>query len=240
MDIKEFEEIFNEYLKELDLKLEKNQIEQFYNYMQILIEWNEKMNLTAITEEKEIIIKHFIDSLTIYKYLSNEKSLIDVGTGAGFPGIPIKILKPEMEIVLLDSLNKRVKFLEEVINKLELKNIVAVHGRAEDFGKNINYREKFDVVTSRAVANLPTLLEYLAPFVKVNKKCICMKGQDVEEELKKAKKAIDLFGLKVQEMDTFLLPRTDMKRNLIVLDKVKSLDKRFPRKAGMPAKEPIV
>lgn len=240
MDIKEFEEIFNEYLKELDLKLEKNQIEQFYNYMQILIEWNEKMNLTAITEEKEIIIKHFIDSLTIYKYLSNEKSLIDVGTGAGFPGIPIKILKPEMEIVLLDSLNKRVKFLEEVINKLELKNIVAVHGRAEDFGKNINYREKFDVVTSRAVANLPTLLEYLAPFVKVNKKCICMKGQDVEEELKKAKKAIDLFGLKVQEMDTFLLPRTDMRRNLVVLDKVKSLDKRFPRKAGMPAKEPIV
>lgn len=240
MDIKEFEEIFNEYLKELDLKLEKNQIEQFYNYMQILIEWNEKMNLTAITEEKEIIIKHFIDSLTIYKYLSNEKSIIDVGTGAGFPGIPIKILKPEMEIVLLDSLNKRVKFLEEVINKLELKNIVAVHGRAEDFGKNINYREKFDVVTSRAVANLPTLLEYLAPFVKVNKKCICMKGQDVEEELKKAKKAIDLFGLKVQEMDTFLLPRTDMRRNLVVLDKVKSLDKRFPRKAGMPAKEPIV
>ena len=240
MDIKEFKETFNEYLAELNIKLEEKQIEQFYNYMNILICWNEKMNLTAITEEKEIIIKHFVDSITIYKYIKDDKSLIDVGTGAGFPGIPIKILKPDMKIVLLDSLNKRVRFLEEVINKLELKNIIAIHGRAEDFGKDINYREKFDVATSRAVANLPTLLEYLAPFVGVNKKCICMKGQDVEEELKKAEKAINLFGLKMQEVETFLLPRTDMKRNLVVLYKEKSLDKRFPRKAGMPAKEPIV
>ncbi len=239
MEYKEFEKILCDKLKEIDITINKVQVEQFFNYMKLLLEWNEKINLTAITDENEIIIKHFVDSLTICKYLKDEESLIDVGTGAGFPGIPIKIVRPDMEIVLLDSLNKRVKFLEEVIQKLKLKNITALHGRAEEVGRNPKYREKFDVATSRAVANLSVLLEYLVPFVKLSKACICMKGSEIEEEVDNAKKAMDVLGVSVEKIDSFVLPKTDMKRNLVILKKGKITPNKYPRKAGTPAKDPI-
>ena len=210
---------FFEYLKslsvEIGINLDDFKIEKYFNYMNLLIEWNNKFNLTAITEENDIILKHFIDCMTVFKYLEDEDSVIDVGSGAGFPGIPIAINKENVKITLLDSLNKRVLFLQEVINSLSLKNAVAVHGRAEDFARDNVYREKFDIAISRAVANLSTLLEYLMPFVKVGGKCICMKGSDVDEELKEAEFAI------------------------IIIKKIKNISKIYPRKAGVPSKIPL-
>ena len=188
MELEEFTLIFNNYLKDLELELKQEQIKKFYTYMNLLIEWNKRINLTAIIEPKEIILKHFIDSLTISKYIEDGANVIDVGTGAGFPGIPLKICRNNIKVTLLDSLNKRINFLNEVINELNLKDIEAIHGRAEELGKNKAYREKFSVSTSRAVANLSTLAEYLLPFVKVNGKCICMKGVEIEEELNSANK----------------------------------------------------
>lgn len=163
MEIKEFREILMEYLKTMDIKLNDEQIQKFYKYMELLLEWNEKINLTAIIEPKEIILKHFVDSLTIAKYIKEKDRLIDVGTGAGFPGIPLKIYREDIEITLVDSLNKRINFLNEVIEELNLSNIETVHSRAEELGKNKKYRERFDIATSRAVANLSTLSEYLVP-----------------------------------------------------------------------------
>lgn len=165
---KEFSEKIKEYAKEIGILLDEKQIKQFYQYQQILLEWNEKINLTAITQQEEIILKHFIDSLTIVKYIEKNKRLIDVGTGAGFPAIPLKIIREDMEIVLLDALNKRILFLNEVIHQLKLSKIQTMHARVEDLGKNKKYRESFDYATSRAVANLATLSEYLMPLVKLN------------------------------------------------------------------------
>lgn len=238
MEINEFEELFNSYLKEN--VLEKDQIEQFYNYMNLLLEWNEKINLTAITEPKEVIIKHFVDSLTISKYISKGATLVDMGTGAGFPGIPLKIYRKDIKITLVDSLNKRIKFLDEVIEKLNLKEIETIHARAEEFGRNLKYREKFDIATSRAVANLATLSEYLIPIVKVNGNCICMKGPDIEEELENGKKAIKILGGKISKVDKFELPNTDIRRTILIVDKVEKTPSKYPRKPGIPAKEPIV
>ena len=190
-------------------------------------------------EPKEVILKHFIDSLTINKYLKENSTLADVGTGAGFPGIPLKILRPDIKITLVDSLNKRINFLNEVIEKLNLKDIVTVHSRIEDFGKNKNYREKFDYVTARAVANLAVLSEYLIPISKIGGKCLCMKGSNVEEEITSGKKAINVLGGKIEMVDEFVLPDSDISRNIIVLSKVKNTPSRFPRKAGVPSKEPL-
>ena len=240
MELKEFEEIFNTYLNELEIYLERENIEQFYNYMKLLLEWNEKINLTAITDPKEVIIKHFIDSLTISKYIPQETTLVDMGTGAGFPGIPLKIYRKDVKITLVDSLNKRIKFLDEVIKKLNLEGIETIHARAEEFGKNPRYREKFDIATSRAVANLATLSEYLVPLVKVSGKCICMKGPDIEEEIQNGKKAIKILGGNISKTDSFELPNTDIKRTVLILDKVEKTPLKYPRKPGMPAKEPIV
>ena len=170
----------------------------------------------------------------------NNATLADVGTGAGFPGIPLKIYRPDIKITLVDSLNKRINFLNEVINNLELKNIVTIHSRVEDFGKNKNYREKYDYVTARAVANLNTLSEYLVPIVKVNGKAICMKGNDVQDEVDNAKHAIKILGGTVEKVDYFKLPNSDISRNIIVVKKVNNTPARFPRKAGMPSKEPLV
>ncbi len=239
MEIEEFEEIINKYLKEINIELKKEQTEKFYKYMNLLLEWNEKINLTAITEPEEVILKHFVDSLTISKYIEKGSKLVDMGTGAGFPGIPLKILREDIEITLADSLNKRINFLNEVIKELNLKNIQTVHTRAEEFGKNKKYRESFDIATSRAVANLSTLSEYLIPLVKPNGKVICMKGSEVKEEVEMAKKAIEILGGKIEQEESFNLPNSDMKRNVIIIKKVKNTPAKYPRKPGMPAKEPI-
>lgn len=220
-------------------KLSDKQENQFEKYMKLLVEWNEKVNLTAITEHDDIILKHFVDSLTIEKYINNGSSVIDVGTGAGFPGIPLKIYNESLDVTLLDSLNKRINFLNEVIKELDLEKIKTIHLRAEDGGKDEMLREKFDVATSRAVANLSTLSEYLLPFVKVGGEAICMKGPNVEDELKDAKKAIKILGGEVEKNEKIVLPNSDIERNIIIIKKVKPTPKSFPRKAGTPSKAPI-
>ena len=183
--------------------------------------------------------KHFIDSITIIPYINYKDNIIDVGTGAGFPGIPIKIAREDVKVTLLDSLNKRVNFLKEVISNLNLSNIQTIHGRAEDIGKNSNFREKFDVATSRAVAPLNILVEYLMPLVKKGGRCICMKGKDIKEELEISKKAINVLGGELEKVDEFYLPQSYIKRNIIIIRKMKDTPSKYPRKAGTPSKEPI-
>ncbi len=230
---------FNKMLIEKNQKINSNQLEKFYKYMQLLLEWNKKINLTAITDENEIILKHFVDSLTVLKYINEKDNIIDVGTGAGFPGIPIAIMMPNVKITLLDSLNKRINFLNEVIKELDLKNVETIHSRSEDCGKDMLYREKYDIAIARAVANLSTLSEYLLPFVKIGGKMICMKGSEIEEELKNAQYAIKVLGGKIIARDEFTLPESDIKRNIIIVEKEQYTPKMYPRKAGLPAKEPI-
>lgn len=239
MDIDNFRELMCSYGEQIDIKFNDKHLNQFYEYMNLLLEWNEKINLTAITEPEEIILKHFIDSLTINKYIEKNKTLADVGTGAGFPGIPLKIYRPDLNVTLVDSLNKRINFLNEVISDLDLKDINTVHSRIEDFGKDKKYRESFDYVTARAVANLTTLSEYLIPISKINGQCICMKGNDIEEEVKNSKNAINLLGGKIDKVDYFELPNSDISRNVIIIDKIKNTPSKYPRKAGMPSKEPL-
>lgn len=239
----EKEQFLNELSKQtnqIKINLTDYQKEQFYLYMKLLLEWNEKINLTAITDEVDIIKKHFIDCLTINKYLEKESKLIDVGTGAGFPGVPIKIVNPDCEVVLLDSLNKRLNFLNDVIEKNHLKNITTVHFRAEEAGKNKKYREKFDIATSRAVAPLNILVEYLLPFVKIGGKCICMKGSNAKDEIENSKKAINLLGGEIETIEEFCLPDTDIGRTIIVINKILKTPEKYPRKAGTPSKEPIL
>lgn len=238
---------FTEHMKqgcaELNVMLTEHQLNQFYQYYELLVEWNKVMNLTAITEMEDVITKHFIDSISLIKLLKNidkeEKSMIDVGTGAGFPGIPLKIAFPNLEIVLLDSLNKRLKFLDEVIIQLGLSNIRTVHGRAEDAGNNKEYREQFDYSVSRAVANIATLSEYCIPFVKVKGSFISYKSGKIDEELLAGKKAIHVLGGQLGQVERFQLIGTDADRALVEIKKVATTSKKFPRKAGTPSKEPI-
>lgn len=239
MELLEFKKTMKINLKELNIELTDLQLEQFYRYMNILIEWNKFMNLTAITKPEEVITKHFVDSLTVLDKIDKKANIIDVGTGAGFPGIPIKIAFPDTNVVLIDSLNKRIKFLNEVIEKLDLKSIEAIHGRAEELGRNKQHREKYDIAIARAVAPLNILLEYLMPFVKVNGKCLCMKGSSTEEEIKEGKNAVKILGGELIETEEFYIPNTDMKRKIIQVNKKKETDNRYPRKAGTPTKEPL-
>lgn len=229
-------------LKEFDIELTEKQIQQFMTYYELLVEWNSFMNLTAITEFDEVMKKHFVDSVSLVNALSdiNEKeyTLIDVGTGAGFPGIPLKIVFPNLKVMLLDSLNKRVSFLNEVIDRLGLTNIEAIHGRAEDFAKK-GYREYFDICVSRAVANMTTLSEYCLPFVKVGGKFISYKSEKITEEYENAKEAIKVLGGKYLKQVEFNLPSSDIYRNLFIIEKMKNTPGKFPRKAGLPSKEPI-
>ena len=239
MEFNEFKEKTIINVDKLGINLSEIQLKQFYNYMNLLIEWNKKVNLTAITEPDEIILKHFVDSLTISKYISDGTKVVDVGTGAGFPGIPLKIVRQDVDITLLDSLQKRINFLDEVINELNLEKITTIHSRVEDFGKNKKYREEFDIATSRAVANLSTLSEYLLPLVKVGGKVISMKGSLIQEELENSKNAIKILGGKIEKVDEFDLPNSDISRNIVLIDKIKTTPNRYPRKAGEPSKKPL-
>ncbi|MDR2021665.1 MAG: 16S rRNA (guanine(527)-N(7))-methyltransferase RsmG [Hungatella sp.] len=238
-----FEENLRKELNLLSIELEENQINQFYNYFELLVEWNKFMNLTAITEMDEVITKHFVDSLSLIKAVeeigTKDYRIIDVGTGAGFPGIPLKIAFPDLRITLMDSLNKRVNFLNEVINGLGLEKIEAIHGRAEDLGRDALHREQYDFCVSRAVANLSTLSEYCMPFVKMGGHFIPYKSGKIEEELAAAKHAIFLLGGSVEEVKTFLLPGTDAERSLVKIIKNNGISKKYPRKAGLPSKEPL-
>ena len=233
--------VLTKKVKELSIVLNDKQIQQFEQYYNILVEWNKVMNLTAITEYEEVVEKHFLDSLTIVNAINIAKivTLIDVGTGAGFPGIPLKIAFPHLKVTLLDSLNKRIKFLNEVINLLELDDIKAIHGRAEDYAKQAEYREQYDICVSRAVANLATLSEYCLPYVKVDGLFVPYKSGEIDEELKSSEKAVSILGGKVEEVVKFQLPGTDIGRSFVKIHKIIEIKKKYPRKAGMPTKEPL-
>ena len=232
---------FERGLFELGIKLSEEQKTQFLQYYELLVEWNSFMNLTAITEFDQVITKHFLDSLSLVKIcdVAQAGRILDVGTGAGFPGIPLKIAFPEVEVVLLDSLNKRVKFLNEVIGQLGLSKITAVHGRAEDFARQKDYREQFDLVVSRAVANLSSLSEYCLPYVKVGGRFVSYKSGKLSEELTAAQKAIHVLGGEAKEPVYFQLTGTEDERSFVCIEKRKATPKKYPRKAGTPAKEPI-
>lgn len=226
---------------ELGINLSENQIEQFFLYKNLMLEWNEKINLTTITDEKEIILKHFIDCLSIgsvYDVKPNTK-VIDVGTGAGFPGVPLKIAYPSIHLTLLDSLNKRVIFLEELKNKLDLKDTQCIHLRAENGGKNRLYREKYDLCVSRAVANLAILAEYCLPFVTIGGSFISLKGSDIEQELNSSKIAIKKLGGEVQSLNNIQIPYSTINHSIIIIKKFRQTPSQYPRKAGTVSKVPI-
>lgn len=232
---------FEKDLAELGIGLTDRQIEKFLLYYEMLVEWNGFMNLTAITEYDEVMKKHFIDSLSLIKAydLSQEKKVIDIGTGAGFPGLVLKIAFPQLEITLLDSLNKRIQFLDAVIQNLSLTGVETVHGRAEDFAKPEKLRECFDLAVSRAVSNLSTLSEYCLPFVKQGGYFISYKSEKISEETEAAKNAITLLGGKIRRQIDFTLPDSDIYRNFLLIEKVTATPKKYPRKAGLPSKEPL-
>lgn len=232
---------FQSDLQEMDITLTDKQISQFLVYYEMLTEWNQSVNLTAITEYQDVVKKHFIDSLSLVKVydVKSRSSVIDVGTGAGFPGLALKIAFPEMELTLLDSLNKRIHFLDAVIERLELFGIETLHGRAEDYARQDTYREQFDLCVSRAVANLSTLSEYCLPFVKKDGLFISYKSEKIGEEWKAAEKAISLLGGRVKNQLEFILPGSDIFRNLFVIEKISDTPKKFPRKAGLPSREPL-
>ena len=227
-------------LSSWNFEIDDNKISQLDKYYEMLIEKNKVMNLTAITEFDEVLVKHFADSLSICTIISDDvKSVCDLGTGAGFPGIPMAIAYPDLQFTLIDSLNKRIKFLQEVVNALGLTNVTLVHARAEEAGRNKLYREQYDLVVSRAVANISTLSEYCLPLVKVGGYFISFKSGDIEDEIKQSGKAISKLGGKLQRPVLFNLPDTNISRSFLVIDKEKSTPKAYPRKAGTPSKEPL-
>ena len=222
------------------IDINDEQLAKFNKYYEMLIETNKVMNLTAITDKDEVIIKHFLDSIILLKYIDIEDSnIIDIGTGAGFPGIPLKIMVPSIKLTLLDSLNKRLKFLDSVVDALSFANVNMVHGRAEDIARMPEYREQYDYAVSRAVANLSTLLEYSLPFVKVKGCFISYKSVNIKDELHAAKRAVDILGGKVRDCLDFEFDEFEIKRNLVLIDKIKPISKKYPRRAGTPSKEPL-
>lgn len=232
---------FIKQLEELGIVLNRKQNEQFHRYYELLVEWNKVMNLTGITEFEQVNTKHFIDSLAVVKVIDMKKieTIIDIGTGAGFPGIPLKIAFPHLKIVLLDSLNKRIKFLNTVIDELGLEGIETLHGRAEEYAKKENYREKFDLCVSRAVANLSTLSEYCIPYIRIGGIFISYKSGDIDEEINLAKKAVKILGSDIKETIKLQLPETEISRAFIKIQKEESTNKKYPRKAGLPSKDPL-
>ena len=234
-------QIFESKLNALGITLTSRQQEQFVQFYELLVEWNKVMNLTGITEYEEVNEKHFVDSLSLVQAIDINKveTVIDVGTGAGFPGIPLKIAFPHLKIVLLDSLNKRINFLNTVIGEIGLTEIITIHGRAEDYAKQADYREKFDLCVSRAVANLSTLSEYCLPYVKTGGMFIPYKSGEIDDEVQQAKKAIHILGGKLDEVIKFQLPDTEINRSFVKINKVQNTSKKYPRKAGLPTKEPL-
>ncbi|MDF2548638.1 MAG: rRNA methyltransferase [Anaerosolibacter sp.] len=235
-------DILTEGAGKLGLTLSEKQTEQLIKYKDLLLEWNEKMNLTAITDEKEVMIKHFLDALSCatVKQIKEDAKIIDVGTGAGFPGIPLKIYFPKLSLTLLDSLNKRINFLKTVCEDIEVKDVQFVHGRAEDVGANKQHREKYDIAVARAVAELNVLSEYCLPFVRVGGYFICQKGPSIHEEIERGKKAIEILGGRIVDRKDISLPFSEITHNIVIIEKVRNTPTKFPRKAGTPSKNPLI
>ena len=234
-------EMLKNRMDRLQIETNENMLEQFDLFYHLLVEWNKVMNLTGITEYEEVVEKHFADSLSLARFLDLNKihTVIDVGTGAGFPGIPLKIAFPHLKVVLLDSLNKRINFLNEVIAKLDLKEIHTIHGRAEEYARKPEYREQFDLCVSRAVANLSVLSEYCIPYIRLGGIFVPYKSGEIDEEVAASRKAVDILGGQIDHVEKFQLPDTDIHRSFVFINKIKNTQKKYPRKAGTPAKEPL-
>ena len=233
-------DLLSDYCKKIELDITDTQLQQFDDYFRFLVEKNKVMNLTTIIEKEDVVLKHFIDSIYIMKYTDfDEKKVIDIGTGAGFPGIPLAIVLDNAEFVLMDSLNKRINFLNEVTKMCELKNVSAIHTRAEELGRDVQYREKFDICVSRAVANMSTLLEYCIPFVKVGGVFVSYKSGDIKEEIVAADNAQKQLFCKNKDVIKFSLPNTDINRSFVIFEKKKELNKKYPRQGGKPKKNPL-
>lgn len=234
-------EILKKGIIDFNIDADEKMINDFSVYREILVDWNQKMNLTGIEDEKEVFIKHFLDSVSIFKngYIKNNMKVIDVGTGAGFPGLPMKIAKRSLDVTLLDSLNKRINFLQEVCKNIDIDDIEFIHGRAEDFGQDENYREQYDIATARAVAGLPVLMEFCIPFVRLGGYFICLKGPNADLELEESKKAMETLGVKFIEKIDIKLPEIELNHNILVFEKTQNTPSKYPRKAGKPSKSPI-
>lgn len=237
MKFEDFEKIFTEKCNLNNIKI-PDDIKIFYNYMNLIIEWNNKINLTTIINENDFIIKHFIDSLTIMDYISKSDKVVDIGTGAGFPGMPIKMFHKEQEVTLVDSVGKKLNVIKDISKSLNINNLEIIHSRAEDLANNEKYREKYDIAVSRAVSNMSTLVEYLIPFVKVGGKIICMKGPNLEEELNNSKKAINVLGGSIQNIKQLFLDN-EFERNIVIIEKIKNTPKQYPRLQNKPLRDPI-
>ena len=238
MDLKEFLGIFEENCEKNGIKFNKEKAEFLFRFMNLILEWNEKINVTAIKDEKEFIVKHFIDSLIIGDLLGDAKKVLDIGTGGGFPGIPLKLYYPEKEFTLIDSVNKKVTVVNDIIQKLKLSTVQALHVRAEDLARDVAYREKFGVVVTRAVAKLSTIVEYMLPFTEIGGRAICMKGPSAEQEILEAKTAISKLGGEIGNVEKMCI-NNEFERNVIVIKKIKKTAEKYPRGQGKPAKEPI-
>lgn len=238
MNLDEFRKEIKDQALINNVKINENSIEKYYTYMKEIIKWNDKINVTAITEEKEFIVKHFIDSLTVSREIEESETIIDIGTGAGFPGIPLKLNYPDKKITLIDSVNKKLNVIRDITSKFDLNDLEIIHTRAEDLAINEKYREKYDIAITRAVSNLSTIMEYMLPFVKIGGKAICMKGPNFQEELEESKKAIKLLGGQIEKIETVFV-NGEIERNLIIINKIKNTPKQFPRGKGKPQKEPI-
>ena len=238
MDFEKFKISFVEECKKININVDEEEISQFYKYMIGILDWNNKINVTSITDENMFIVKHFIDSLTVSKYLVDGTKIIDIGTGAGFPGIPLKIINKDKEFTLVDSINKKLNVIRTINEELKLPKLEIIHSRAEDLANKLEYREKYDIATTRAVSNLATILEYMLPFVKIGGLAICMKGPGYKEELTESKKAIEVLGGELIKIETIKLDK-EMERNLLIIKKKKQTPNKYPRGQGKPLREPI-